>query len=166
MQRLNEAMQTLQVKIEGSEIKDVLKGMLEDIQKAICIIMPVMKDANILNILRVIKDLTCLALRHGSDEVEGLLKEIISSEEISSGSSISSNIHKEEALTDEQKNLISKLFEDLEMAYNHAARACGLLRMLSRSLSLQQLQILLKSSIKPLIQLNATPKFAQETMTR
>ena len=135
MQRLDKAMQTLQVKIEGGKIKDVLKGMLEDIQKAICVIMPVMKDANIFNILRAIKDLTCLTLCHGSDETEGLLKELISSEEISSGSSISINIHEEEALTDEQKNLIGKLLEDLETACNHAARACGLLRMLLRSLS-------------------------------
>ena len=85
-----------------------------------------MKDANILNIQKAIKDPTCLQLCHGSDEAEGPLEELISSEEISSGSSITSNIHKEEALTDEQKNLISELFKDLETAYDHAARAYAL----------------------------------------
>ena len=78
------------------------------------------------------KDSTCLVLHYGSDEAEGLLRELISSEEIPSSSSIATNIHEEEALTDEQKNLIGKLFEDLETAYNHEARAFGLFGILSR----------------------------------
>ena len=98
--------------------------------------------------------------------MEELLKELISGEELPSSEGVTSKVCEEGDLTKEQQELIAKLYNNLETAYNHAARACSSFTRLSRSLSTQQLQTLLQASIRPLIQLNALPKFIEETATR
>ena len=62
VQDLDEVMQTIQAKVNAGEIKDVLKDALEEVYMAICIVMPAMKDARTHNILKAIRDPTCLAL--------------------------------------------------------------------------------------------------------
>ena len=62
IQRLNEAILTMEAKIMGGEIKDILKDTIQEIKEAICILMPSMKEANILDILHSIKDPTCLTI--------------------------------------------------------------------------------------------------------
>ena len=140
VQCLDQAMQTIQAKVDAGEIKDVLKDALEEVYMAICIMMPTMKDTSTWDVLKAIRDPTCLALHKGSEEAEELLKELISGEELPSGESVASRICEEGDLTKEQQELIAELFDDLEMAYDHAARACSSLTRLSRSLSAQQLQ--------------------------
>ena len=73
VQRLNEAIQMMEAKIEDGEIKDILKDTVQGFKDAICIVMPSMAEANILDILRSIRDSTCLAILPQSEEVEGLL---------------------------------------------------------------------------------------------
>ena len=80
VQRLNEAILNMEARIQGGEIKDVLKDAIQEIKDAICMVMPSMKDAAVLDILRSIKDPTCLAIHPQSEEIEGLLEEIIPSE--------------------------------------------------------------------------------------
>ena len=62
VQRLNKAILMMEAKIEDGEIKDVLKDTIQEIKEAICIVMPSMKEANILDILRSIRDPICLAI--------------------------------------------------------------------------------------------------------
>ena len=62
IQRLDEALQNMMMKISGGEIKDILKDTLKEFQDAIAKIMPLMCDTNPLIILRAIKDPTCSAL--------------------------------------------------------------------------------------------------------
>ena len=94
-------------------------------------VMPSMMEANILDILCSIRDPTCLEIHSHSEEVEGLLEELIPSEEIPSGSSIISSMTDEKTLSDEEKEMICKLFEMLETAYDQLQRACGLIAALS-----------------------------------
>ena len=135
VQRLDEALQMLAARIDSGEIKDILKETLEEFKKAICGVMPSMEEANIIGILWSIKDLTCLMLYPQSDEVEGLLKELIHTKEVPSGSSSINKIDDEDTLTDEQRALIGELSDTLEMAYDHIGRACGILGILSNSLN-------------------------------
>ena len=109
VQRLNEAMLNMEARIQGGEIKDILKDTIQEIKDAICMVMPSMKDAAMLDILRSIKDPTCLAIRPHSEEVEGLLEEIIPNEDIPSGGSIIRSIPDETILSDQDKQLIGKL---------------------------------------------------------
>ena len=94
-----------------------------------------MKDASTHDVLKAIRDPTCLALHKGSEEVEELLKELISGEELQSSESVASRIHEEGVLMKEQEELIAELFDELEMAYGHTVGACSSLMRLSRSLS-------------------------------
>ena len=72
-------MLNMEARIQGREIKDVQKDAIQEINDAISIVMPHMKDAAVLDVLRSIKDPTCLAIHPQSEEIEGLLEEIISS---------------------------------------------------------------------------------------
>ena len=94
--------------------------------------------------------------------MEGLLEELIPTREVPSGSSIIDIITNEDTLTDEQKTLIGELFDTLKMAYNHIDRACGVLGILSCLLNTQQPLIILKASIRLLIQVNVCLDFGQK----
>ena len=52
-------------------------------------------------------------------------------------------------LTGKQRGLIAEVFELMEVAYDHEAKACSCLVRLSRTLNAQQLHIILQSTIKP-----------------
>ena len=55
--------------------------------------------------------------------------------------------------------IIGELFETLEMAYNHIGRACSLIGALSKTLNSSQLFAVLKASVRPVVHINALPKF-------
>ena len=46
----------MEARIQGGEIKDILKDTIQENKDAICMVMPSMKDAAVLDILRSIKD--------------------------------------------------------------------------------------------------------------
>ena len=58
-------------------------------------------------------------------------------------------------LNRDQRYLLRELFEDLEVAHEHTARACSMLTRLSLSLPAPQLMATLKVVTRPLIQVNA-----------
>ena len=121
-----------------------------------------MREASTADVLKSIKDRTCLVLHKGSEHAEQLLEDIISEEDTPSGRSIIEGAQEVGNLTDEQRELITGLFELMEVAYDHEARVCSCLTRLSRTLNAQQLQVILQSSIKPLITLKALPKCAEQ----
>ena len=82
--------------------------------------------------------------------------------EILSGEDVVADIDNLEPLMEEQRRQISELFEDMELAHEQLACACSSLAILSRNLTLPQLVVLLKSSIRPLVQLNVAPGLFQE----
>ena len=49
-------MLNMEARIQGREIKDVLKDAIKEIKYAISVVMPQMKDAAVLDVLRSIKD--------------------------------------------------------------------------------------------------------------
>ena len=124
--------------------------------------MPQMKDANVLDVLRATKDPTCLAIHPQMEEIEALLEEVIPSEEIPSSESVSKSLSDEDDLSDNDRELIRELFETLETAYDNIGRACGLIRVLSQSLSPRQLFMLLKACVRPVVHINALPKFIEQ----
>ena len=82
--------------------------------------------------------------------------------EVPTGQDVATIVEDMEPLTDEQRRQISELFEDLELAHEQLARTCSSLAILSRSLTSRQLILLLKSSIRPLAQLNVAPGVFEE----
>ena len=91
-QCLNEALKEMMTRLEGGEIKDVLKSLLEEFKTTIAIVMPTMVEANVTTVLRAIKDPSCLMLWPQTEEVEGLLEEFMPTEDIPSGSSVARTV--------------------------------------------------------------------------
>ena len=133
---------------------------------ATSMVIPAMKEASATDVLKSIKDLTCLVLHKGSEQVEQLLEEIIPDKEIPSGQSVVRGALKAGNLINEQQVLITELFEVMEVAYNHEARACSCLMRLSKTLNTQQLEVLLQASIRPLITLKALPTYMEQIATQ
>ena len=67
-----------------------------------------------------------------------------------------------EALKEQQKHDIGEIFDNLKIAHEYLGQACGLMGGLSRTLSSKQLLLLLKTTIRPLIQVNTITGFLDE----
>ena len=80
-------------------------------------------------------------------------------EDLPSGSKVATQAEELDDLTSKQKELFTKLFDELEVAHDSLAKASSTLGRLSRSLSGKQLLTVLKASICPLIQINALENF-------
>ena len=81
---------------------------------------------------------------------------------IISGEEIIREIDEVEPLTKKQWQDIREVFKNLEITHEHLGRSCGLIGALSHSLSSKQLLLLLKSSIRPLVQVNKLGGFLEE----
>ena len=74
-------------------------------------------------------------------------------EEIPSSSEVLRKIEDPDDLTNEDRTLITEVFDSLEIVHSELASACSTLSRLSRSLKPKQLMMVLKASTRPLIQI-------------
>ena len=80
-------------------------------------------------------------------------------EDLPSASDIVAQAQELDDLTPEQREQLTELFDELEVAHNTLAKVSSTLARLSRSLSGKQLLMVLRSSICPLIQINTLENF-------
>ena len=98
-----------------------------------------------------------------SEEVEGLLEELIPSEEIQSGSSVIRSMTDEHGTIKQRKRHdLWTLWDACGWLMTQLGRACGLIVALSWKLNLSQLMTVLKASVRPVIQVNALPGFIHQ----
>ena len=81
------------------------------------------------------------------------LKCLVPDEEVPLTSGILKAIEDPEDLTAEDRTLITELFDSLEVAHSELASACSALGRLSKNLKPRQLMVVLKASIRLLIQI-------------
>ena len=79
---ISNALQDFARWIRDSEVWDVMKQLIEEVQVVIKQVFPTISEANIITILRAIPDCTCTALRPESEENEKLLEDLMLEEEI------------------------------------------------------------------------------------
>ena len=70
-----------------------------------------------------------------------------------------------EPLTKNDKRLLAELFDALKMAHEQLAVACSTLGRLSSTLKSEQLLLVIKASIQPLIQMNVVAGFLEMSTT-
>ena len=145
-QRLEEVFVAMENKIKDEE-EDTLKEAITGCETTITMIMPSMAEANTTIVLESIKDPSCLAICPWTDVNIQKLEDMMQPAEVPTGQDMVTIIKYMEPMTDEQWRQIGELFKDLELAHEQLARICSSLAILSRSLMLQQLILLLKSSI-------------------
>ena len=114
-------------------------------------------------ILNTIRDPSCLILRAQTEEEREKLEEIIPESDIPRGKDVIQDIENMGSINEQQKNDIGEVFDNLEIAHEYLGRSSGLMAGLSRSLTCKQLILLLKTTIRPLIQVNIKEGFLDES---
>lgn len=136
-----------------------MKEVIGPFKDIISKVLPQVAKANITTILCSMRNPTCMAIRLRTEEMEQLLEDLMPLKDVPSGSEVASFIEGITPLTDDQRDLLTKLFDDLEVTHEHLSRSCSTLSRLSKTLNLAQLMRVLKTSTRPLIQVNTLEGF-------
>ena len=78
-------------------------------------------------------------------------------EEIPPAEKVAAEVSVIKPITYNQKDMLVSLFDDLSVAHERLSRAAGTMSSLCKVMTPEQLMLLMKSSIRPMIQLNTTP---------
>ena len=156
---LDKIFQDMAKNIENN-IANALELAIIDLRTVIMKHITSAEDMDTGTILKTIRDPTCLALGEQTEAIIEKLEEILPDLEIASGGDILKAIDDVEALMEEQKHDIGEIFDNLEIVLRAVMQTHG---GLSRSLSSKQLLLLLKASVRPLIQINAITGFFRLT---
>ena len=162
---LDEALILMEAQIMTGEEKDVMENTVVKFKEAISQVIPYMAEADTSKVTCAISDPTCLALRPKTDVRKELLELMMPLEDVPEGDEVAASIQGNTPLTENQRGLLRELFEDLEVAHEHMARACSILALLSLSLTAPQMMATLKAATHPLIQVNALQGFLDKVKT-
>ena len=160
-QRLDKIMDVMANRVKEGNASTMRQAII-NCKAAIMMVMPGMEDADPTIILAAVRDPFCLAIHPQTEENQQKLEDMMPLAEIPKGEDIAADIHNMEPLIDDQRKHISELFEDMEVAHEHLAHFCSALGILSRTLTSSQLLLLLKASLRPLVQLNIAPGLFEE----
>ena len=152
---LDEALILLEAQISTGEERNVMEDTVIKFKEAISRVIPNMAEADVKKVIGAISNPTCLVLRPKTDAREELLEVMMPLEDAPGGDEVAASIQGDTPLNRNQRELLRELFEDLEVAHDHTARACSVLACLSISLMAPQLMATLKAVTRPLIQVNA-----------
>ena len=130
-------------------IPNAMENAITALKQVIGKIIPGTDEANIRVVLKAAHDLTSLAVQKQMEEIEEKLEELMPEMDIPSDKEVMGRIDEVEPLTTEQRHDIRGLFENLEIAHKHLAHLCGLMGMLSWSLSSKQLLLLMRLASVP-----------------
>ena len=122
---LDKALMVMETQVTETEERNVLGEVVTKFKEAISRVLPAMTEADVDNVVSAIKDPTGLALRPKTDAREELLEVLMPLEEVPAEEEAMASIQGETPLNRDQRNLLRELFEDLEVAHKHTARACS-----------------------------------------
>ena len=151
--KLDEIMDIMANRVVQGDTSTMRQAIM-DCKEAIMVVIPGMEEAYPATMLAAVRGPSCLTICPHMEENQKKLEDLMSLAEIPRGKDITSDIDSMKPLTDDKRKKISELFEDMEVAHMHLAHLCSSLRILSRTLTSCQLLLLLKASLRPLVQLN------------
>ena len=120
-------------------------------------------DINIVS--NAIKDKEFKVLLPRTEDTEVLLEELLPSSDVLSASNVVREIQDVDTLSANDQELIAELFDSLETAHDQLAMASSLIGRLACTLKPNQLMLVLKASIRPLIQLRTAAGVDEEATT-
>ena len=153
---IDQVMTLIQEHFKEGDTADLLERAMSDMKTTLANTVLTMQLANISTVTRAIQDKCFNILLPRSDELDQVLEEILPTEEVPSTPGVIQSAQRVETLTNADQRVIVELFETLETTHDQLATACSLLGRLSRTLNPKQLIIIIKASIRLLIQLNAS----------
>ena len=126
---------------------------------------PALDTANVNIISHAVKDKEFKVLLPQTEDTENLLEELLPSSEIPPATNVVWTVQEADTLSKSNQKLITKLFDSLETAHDQLAIASGLIGRLACTLKPNQLMLVLKASIRPLIQLRTAARADIEAAT-
>ena len=162
---LEALMTNIEERVKAGDTRNLLNETLKNIKTRLATTIPSMEAADLDTVSQAIKDKDFNVLFPRTEEGEQLLEELLPNVEIPGALGIVQTVQEEDTLTETDQELIAELFDALETAHDQLATACGLIGRLSRTLKPSQLMILLKASIRPLIQLKTAVGVDIEAVT-
>ena len=143
-------------------VANAMQLAITDLKVEVVKQIPGVDEADTIAILKSIWDPSCLAMREQTKEVVAKLEEILPESDTTSGNVVIEDINEVEPLTKEQRQDIGEVFDNLKITHEHFGQSCGLIGVLSCPLSSRQLLLLLKASVRPLVQINKLGCFLDE----
>ena len=162
---LEALMVNIKGKIESGDTRDLLKETLENMRTRLVATFPSLDTADINIIINAVKDKEFKVLLPRTEETEALLEELLPENELPPAADVARAVREIDTLSGEDQELIVELFDTLEVVHDQLATVSGLIGRLARKLKPNQLMLVLKSSIRPLIQLRSTAGVDMEATT-
>ena len=162
---LEASMLNIEERVKAGNTVNLLKETLNNMKTGLAATISSMETADIDIVLQSVKDKNVHVLSPRTETGEKLLNELLLSNEIPSASGVIQTVQGVDTLSRTDQELIGELFDSLKTAHDHLATASGLLGRLSHTLKPPQLMLLLKTSIRPLIQLRTAAGIELESLT-
>ena len=131
----------------------LLKQTLENMKTRLVATFSSLDTADVNIVANAVKDKEFKVLLPHMEDTEVLLEELLPSSEMPSASNVVRAVEEADTLSGSDQELIAELFDSLETVHDQLAMASGLIGRLARTLKPNQLMLVLKASIRPLIQL-------------
>ena len=134
---LEKAMDIIEEGVKTGNTTGLLEAAINKIRTTLVKITPHMETANVEAVLRAIKDTACTALMPSDSDHEEMLEAMMPETEMATLEDFLSGTDELGNITEDQKELMGELFEELETAHESMARACSTLGRLARGLKRQ-----------------------------
>ena len=128
---LEEAITTLEAQVAETEERNILNKLVTKFKEAISRVIPAMAEAKVDKVVGSIKDPSYIAVRPKTEVREELLSVLMPLEDAPTEEETMASIEGRLQLDKNQQELIRELFDNLEVAHEHTARACSILACLS-----------------------------------
>ena len=162
---LEALMLNIKERVKTGDTGNLLNETLKNMKTRLVATIPSMEAADVDIVLQAIKDKDFHVLSPRTEPGKKLLEELLPSDEIPSASAVVQAVQRADTLSEMDQELITELFDSLETAHDQLATASGLIGRLSHTLKLTQLMLVLKASIRPLIQLRTAAGIEMESVT-
>ena len=163
---LEALMANIKENITAGTMTGVLKETLKNIKNRLVATFPSLNDADTDIVFNTIKDKDLKVLLPRTEDTEGMLEELLPGDGVATASSVLQKMQDADTpLSTNDQEIVAELFDVLETAHDQLAMASGLIARLARTLNPNQLMVVLKASVRPLIQLQTKAGLDIEAMT-
>ena len=118
--------------------------------------LPPLRNADVNKVLHSIGDPYGLAIREQTEEIETMLEVSMPEEDLPEPEEMVRWASSIEPLSDDSKNILIKMMEQLSEAHYQAAQTAQSLADLSKTCSPSQIMTIMKFAVRPLVQLEGT----------
>ena len=157
--RLKKVIEDFKKHTEMEEIREVMQKLVEDVNEACMKVYAPVTEASILNMVQLVRDPCGLVLCPTTERIENMLEDIMPEEETPEGEEVAHLVQDINPISPEAKDMIVALMDHTAVACHHVGLPAECLLTLVKICTPEQLMIIMKCSIHPMVQVVAAPGF-------